>query len=413
VAVLIGSRGARATLGALGVLAGLLVPAAAPAQDPGPAYGDWNPKQIGFPSNAAPSPRANCIHGSDHCIDRTLGEMYRRFHTVVPTCDDNNVFSLTYIRVTEDIRAGVDEGFYPDERWINHLDAIFARSYFLAYDNFLAGRGDLVPPAWRIAFGAGRDGSVKGIGNLLLSMNAHVNRDFPFVLYQAGLVDREGRSRKAQHDSGNARLRALYKPMLAELSRRFDASIDDYDVPGTVADDEAFFSLLVEWRETAWRNAQRLAAAKSDAERRQVAASIEAYAVSQAELIYAGSAYAPGESRAARDARCAAHSGQSQGYRRGSDVAHFHSQRASLEPGPRRHLVVPVRCPNGPGPCRGIARARSSAAHARFFLQAGERGRVSVPVGRGVRRGDRVRLRLRSLLGPGVAESKRRFLRAG
>ena len=375
---------------------------AAIAQDPGPAYTDWNPAQIGFPSNAPASSRANCVHGSNRCIDRTIGEMYRRFHTVVPGCDDNNVFSLTYIRVTEDIRTAVGEGFYPDEAWLNVQDAQFARSYFLAYDNYLAGRTELVPPSWRIAFDAGRDGKVEGIGNLLLSMNAHVNRDFPFILYHAGLVDPRGGSYKGQHDSYNPRLRALYRPMIDELAARFDESIDDYDVPGTTTDDEALFDVLVGWRETAWQNAQRLAAATSDAERRQVADSIEAYAVSQAEMIYAGSAYAPGESTAARDARCAANGGQDPGYGRGSDVAHFRSG------GPRlrgRKLIAPVKCPAGPGPCTGVARARG--ARRQFSLAPGTRGAIRLG---SPEPGSRTTVRLRSLLGPGVAVAKKRRL---
>jgi hypothetical protein len=385
-----------------------LLAAPAPGQDPGPAYSDWNPREIGFPSNAPFSRRANCVRGSDRCIDRTLGEMYRRFHTVVPRCDDNAVFSLTYIRVTEDIRNGLDEGFYDDERWLNHLDALFARPYFLAYDNFRAGRTGLVPPAWRIAFGAGADGEVKGIGNLLLSMNAHVNRDFPFVLYRAGLVDEKGRSRKAEHDSGNQRLRALYKPMLTELSRRFDESIDDYDVPGLVQDDEAFFSLLVDWREAAWRNAQLLAAARTDAERRQVAASIEAYAVSQAELIYAGSAYAPGEDRSAREARCAKHGGQRPGYDRGSDVAHFRAGGPHAVGGGIR---APIVCPDGPGPCAGIASVRGGEGRPlrrrRFELGSGRRGSVTLPLPAD---DGSLRVRLRSLLEPGLGDSRTRML---
>ena len=381
----------------------LLAPAAS-AQDPGPAYTDWNPEQIGFPSNASTSLRANCVNGSGRCIDRTIGEMYRRFHTVVPGCDDNNVFSLTYIRVTEDIRNAVAEGFYPDEGWLNRQDAQFARTYFLAYDNYLAGRTELVPPSWRIAFDAGRDGSVEGIGNLLLSMNAHVNRDFPFILFHAGLTDPQGASYKEQHDSYNARLRALYRPMIDELSARFDDSIDDYDVPGTTVDDEALFDVLVAWRETAWQNAQRLAAATSDAERQQVAASIEDYAVGQAELIYAGSVYGPGEGTAARDARCAASGGQDPAYGRGSDVAHFRSGGPRLR---RGKLIVPVRCPAGPGPCTGVARAREMRRQ--FSLAPGTRGAIRLG---SPERGSRITVRLRSLLGPGVAvKKKRRLLR--
>ncbi len=60
--------------------------------------------------------------------------------------------------------------------------------------------------------------------------------------------------------------------MLKELAARFDPTIDDYDVPGTIADDDALFELLVQWRESAWQNAKKLAEAENDAERREVAA---------------------------------------------------------------------------------------------------------------------------------------------
>ena len=383
--------------------AALAVPGAAEAQDPGPPYSDWNAELPGYPSNAPRAARAECARGSDRCIDRTIAEMWRRFHTVVPTCDDNNVFSITYLRVTEDIRRGLHEGFYEDRFWLNRLDALFARPYFLAYDNFYAGRIDLVPPAWRIAFEAGRSGSVEGIGNLLLSMNAHINRDFPFVLYMAGVNDEQGASRKPAHDSGNERLRALYKPMLTELAQRFDASIDDYDVPGTETDDEALFQVLVQWREAAWQNAVRLANASSDAERRQVAESIEAYALSQAELIYAGSAYGPGESSAARDAQCAANGGQDPSYRRGSDVAHFTSGTAERD---GRRMVVKVKCPNGPGPCVGDAVAGGTRTG--FAIPAGARRGVSLPAAAWLGRGPRVKVKLRSLLAPGESDVRRR-----
>lgn len=376
------------------------------AQDAGPPYTDWNAVQPGFPSNAELSPRATCDTGSRACIDRTIAEMIRRFHTVVPVCDDNNVFSITYLRVTEDIRNGLDDGFYSDPGWLNRLDALFARPYFLTYDNYMAGRIGLVPPAWRITFDAGRDGTVRGIGNLLLSMSAHVNRDFPFALYMSGLTDDAGNSHKQEHDNGNGRLRALYKPMIAELTRRFDASIDDYDIPGTEVDDEALFGILVDWRETAWQNALRLAAAGSDAERRQVAASIEHYALNQAYAIYGAFAYGPGETTAARDATCAAFGGQNPRYRRGSDVARFAGRRAKVA---SYSLRVPIACPDGPGPCLGTAAFRG--ARGRFELEAGERGVVGVPIAADRALPPRVHVVLASLLEPGNAVKRRRALR--
>ena len=361
---------------------------AAPASAAEPAYDDWNPDFIGFPSNTEVSARGKCAGGSDLCIDRTIGEMWRRFHTVIPACDANAIFSLTYLRVTEDVRKGVSEEFWPDHWWINYQDSIFARVYFDTYDNWAAGRRDLVPESWRIAFDAGRDEDVQGLGNLLLSMNAHVNRDFPFILYHAGLVRPDGKSRKAEHDGFGTRLRALYKPMLTELSNRFDATIDNYDIPGVVADDDTLFSLLTQWRERAWQNAKKLAAAKTDAERRAVAAGIEEEANTWANLIYDGAKYPPGteaQNQATRDGRCAAHGGQNPGYARASDAARPAGGAAELI---GRTLRVPLACPDGPGPCAGKVRIRrpgklrndrlEQLAEAPFRLARGHRKTLSI-----------------------------------
>jgi hypothetical protein len=381
-----------------------LAPAAAPAQEP---YDDWNAKLPGFPSNAPESPRANCAGGADQCVQRTIGEMWRRFHTVVPTCDHNSIFSLTYLRVTEDVRTAMGFGFWPDDNWINRQDALFARSYFLAYDNFRAGRLDLVPESWRIAFGAGANQEVQGIGNLLLSMNAHVNRDFPFIIYRTGIDYPDGRTRKPDHDAYNARLRELYKPMLAELAQRFDPSIDDYDVPGVVADDDTFYSLLTEWRESAWDYAVMLDQAKGDAERRAVAEEIENNANNWANLIYAGAQYLPGMSPDERNAVCAENGGQlGKEYRRGTDVAKAAGKKARLT---RRGLGVKLSCPSGMGPCVGNVKGRGLSAAA-FDIGAGQIQAVSLRTVRKVR-GAKVRLKITSKLGYGVAVTRRPKLR--
>ncbi len=391
---------------------------AAPAQ----AYDDWNPDLAGFPSNTHPSARANCLGGSGACVDRTIGEMWRRFHTVVPTCDDNNVFSLTYLRVTQDIRRAVDSGFYSDLHWINQQDAMFARIYFLTYDNYLAGRRDLVPDSWLTAFDAGRDATVQGIGNLLLSINAHVNRDFPFILYHAGLTNPDGSSKKPDHDAYNERLRALYKPMLTELAHRFDETIDDYDIPGVVIDDDSFFQLLIQWRESAWQFAKRLTDAGGAAERRSIAAEIEANANAWATLIYGGTYLLP-QDRAARDARCARFGGQRSRYRRAADVAEP-GRRAVLD---GNRLRVKVSCPDGVGPCAGELKVRLPRrygdgflmiARRHFHVDADRRRRYSVRLGGKERRELAVRngrrgvwLGARSKQGPHDAVTKRRKAR--
>ena len=62
--------------------------------------------------------------------------------------------------------------------------------------------------------------------------------------------------------------------------------------------------MVKQWRENVWRNAERLLAAKDDAERKQVADQIKQYAGGWAQMM-ANPVQAPGY-RAQRDAYCAA-----------------------------------------------------------------------------------------------------------
>src|SRR5438093_711651 len=80
------------------------------------------PTAIGY----QPSKEKDCPDGSKSCIDRTIAEMWRRFHRVVPRCDHRAVFSLTYLRVTEDVRDADRHGFFDDSKWLQQEDAVFA-----------------------------------------------------------------------------------------------------------------------------------------------------------------------------------------------------------------------------------------------------------------------------------------------
>jgi len=120
-----------------------------------------------------------------------------------------------------------------------------------------------------------------GLGNLLLGMNAHINRDLPFVLYSIGLVAPDGSSRKPDHDKVNQTLYDAYDPAIAEGARRFDSSL-----ARAQAECEGLgIQSVIAWREEAWRNAERLAWASSDAERAAIGQQIEAAANAEAQLL--------------------------------------------------------------------------------------------------------------------------------
>ena len=241
---------------------------------------DWNPLLPGFATPYRPSRERDCVDGSNACIEETLTEMYRRFDRRYATCDHNSAFGITYIRVTEAIRRTVlKNDLYVEPKYLNHEDKVFARMYFNAFDAWARGDRAKVPPAWQEALDAGRDRTVSGQGNLLMSMNAHINRDMPFLLEALGLTDPKGTSRKPDHDRGNRVLHPLYDDVLRELAARYDPTIDDIDAPGTLYDDTAIFQILQGWREGVWRNAELLAAADTIQQRRAAAEYIENYAL--------------------------------------------------------------------------------------------------------------------------------------
>jgi hypothetical protein len=285
----------------------LAAPSAAAADDP-PFVG-WSGL---LPSLALPYDPASpddCIGGRDRCVDKTIRQMTSRLDPLASSCDHDAVFSLTYLRVTQEYRRtiGADPSFFDNTSFVNYEDTVFAHYYFAAFDAWVAGRIEDVPPAWRIAFDAAAAHAVSGSGDLLLGINAHVQRDLPLVLYSIGLVAPDGTSRKPDHDRVNEILNRVIEPLIAEIARRFDPTIDDTDLP-TSLDDTTLFQLLAAWREKAWRNAEALAAAPTPQARNLVVAQIENDAASEARTIVASTAYPPlTRGSATRDAYCATH----------------------------------------------------------------------------------------------------------
>ena len=221
-----------------------------------------------------PTTEKDCPKGSLKCVDNVIKEMTRRYNRL--GCHHDSAFAFTYLLTTEEYRRAVeDPAFFTDNAFVNHQDAVFADYYFVAHDAWRADRLSDVPPAWRIAFDAAANQRVTGMGNVLLGMNAHVNRDLPFVLAAIGLVKPDGSTRKVDHDRVNDFLRTVNHYLLVEAAKVLDPTMDDGDVPGTTLDNDVAVQLLVGWREQAWRNAERLAAAPTAAARAQVAQEIE------------------------------------------------------------------------------------------------------------------------------------------
>jgi hypothetical protein len=295
-----------------GLLAGVLtlsVPRVA-ADTSAPLFVNWATLLPSLDDNYDPNSANDCTAGRPHCVDATIEAMADRFDPMARSCDHNAVFAMAYWRTTRTYEwARNQPGFFNDTPFVNHEDAVFAKYYFSARDNWLRGNKSAVPQAWQIAFTAADNRTVTGAGDLMLGMSAHVNRDLPFVLAAIGITYKDGTTRKPDHDKVNQFLNAEVSQLLAELDARFDPNVfptvsTPYGVGVT-----GLFQTLEVWREQAWRNAEALTNAPTAADRAVVAQQIEDTAAAEAQAIVASDGYGPGQSTAARDAYCAVNNG--------------------------------------------------------------------------------------------------------
>ena len=241
-----------------------------------------------------------CRSGSPTCIVRVIRTMKQRLRPLAASCDHDAIFSLAYLRVTQNVKAAADSGYFADRTWLTRLDALFAKMYFRTLDSWNAGRTSSVPQAWQIALRAGDDRSLTGLGDFMINMNAHINNDFPHALAAVGLSNRRGRSHKPDHNAYNQRLDSLYVPVFEEEARRFDPTFDDLDAGPF---DETGAGLIMRgWREMVWRHAENLVTARTPQHKRLARQMIEQYAASQARMIKA--TFTSPDRSAARDAYC-------------------------------------------------------------------------------------------------------------
>jgi hypothetical protein len=275
-----------------------------------PPFIEWTSLLPTLTSGHDPSSVNECVSGKRLCLQILIREMDNRLGPLASSCDHNAVFALGYLRTTEEVHRATEEpGFFDEQPFVVHVAAFFARQYFEAFDAWDRQERNAVPAAWLLALDTAQRKEVSGSGNLLLGMNAHINRDLPFVLFEMGLIRPDGSSRKSDHDRVNEVLNRVVQPLLEEEARRFDPTMNDLQTPFG-AGFAGLFQLLASWRESAWRHAERLANATDEPARQQIGREIEQLAVVNGEGIRAANAYRPPLTTSRnRDAFCAQHHG--------------------------------------------------------------------------------------------------------
>jgi hypothetical protein len=253
-----------------------------------------------FAANAgagADPPHHDCQRQRDACVDRLLVDMQRNLDRL--GCGHNAAFALLYLRTTESIRDAIRAGEFSDRPLWNQLTAGFGRYYLDAFRLWRRGDRRHVPRAWRIAFHAGKDEQVSTLGDVMLGINAHVNRDLAFIYFRLGVKNHD------DHLHVNTVLTRVQPIVYPEIIATLDPTL-----AGQAPNDPTLSLDIPAWRELAWKNARRLASAPDRAARRLVAARVERHSIKMARRIRAALPTTAAANRQ-RDAFCAEHLGTS------------------------------------------------------------------------------------------------------
>jgi hypothetical protein len=283
----------------LGVVAAVVLAApVAASEDPNPPWPNLLPA-LPISDATQPGPVPHCRVATMRCIEGNLARMQRAVDSF--GCDHRGVFATTYLVLTEQVRKTMlaDPHFFHDPRWLIYEDTVFANYYFNAVDDYARGRP--VPGAWKVAFDNARRGDDNAAQDMLLGINAHVQRDMPFVVASVGLRTPSGATRKPDHDVFNKILNDAYEPVVEAIARRYDPLVSVTNAKWDPLDDVLGMETVKAWRENVWRNAERLVLAKTPAERAAVVAGIESNATAWAHMI--ADVQVPGYRRY-RDAYC-------------------------------------------------------------------------------------------------------------
>lgn len=99
-------------------------------------------------------------------------------HIVAESVQSNHTagyFAALYLKVTIEVKNGIDAGFFEDGPRMEKLDVIFAKRYLVAYDAYR--KNQPVAEVWKKAFDLSDQYWPIVLQHLLMGMNANINLD--------------------------------------------------------------------------------------------------------------------------------------------------------------------------------------------------------------------------------------------
>jgi hypothetical protein len=206
--------------------------------------------------------------------------------------DRRAVFALAYRDMTGEVKRRLDERWFLDNEWVDRLVIAFANFYRQALYDFERGSFRTVPRAWIIAFETSRQDRTVLPQDLVLGINAHINRDLPLALY-AVTIDPERDKHYHDHMAINTVLATLTDVIQDRMVELYGPAIHLVDEALGRLDEQIAGFTLTKAREQCWTAAVELAAARDERARAAIIRRLDRRAAALAEVIRAPALPAP------------------------------------------------------------------------------------------------------------------------
>ena len=204
--------------------------------------------------------------------------------------DRRAIFLGCYRLMTNNMLDAIEAGRFHDGVWVSHLLERFANYYFAALDRFEQDEPN-TPPVWKLAFDATRDEEVMTLQHLLLGVNAHINFDLIFSIYDllqvewAEATPEQRAQRHADHEMVNRIIGETTDAVQDQVVERFSPWVEVFDKMLGPVDEWLTSHLISHWREEVWETAVRYLEAADEDTRAELRQQIEHTALERGTLM--------------------------------------------------------------------------------------------------------------------------------
>jgi hypothetical protein len=226
----------------------------------------------------------------DSTNDPVLDQMQALIDTWQAAADQRAIFLSCYHMMTANMLAALRQDEFLDPTWVDGLLRRFADYYFTALAAYERDP-EAAPSAWRLAFASAGHAHLNPLQKLLLGVNAHINYDLSLAIYDMlvgdwALLSDDGRAaRHTDHCRVNEVIAHTVDAVQSQIIEPEMPVLRVFDYLLGPVDEILTSRLITAWRDTVWRNANRLLESPGPGERVQVIAEIEGEALRIAGLI--------------------------------------------------------------------------------------------------------------------------------